>query len=175
MYRYGFYAPPADNRIFLLPAQPLRTALTSYKTVSTPATPTLPLLPAQPPLPEVRDGRKIEDRRIAKWGRMLVPAARDSGINIAKWKIEARKERKLEVRVDPLETRRVLIIHQERVFKGIPDRWRAAAWYTLIERGPVGAAKSRGDSLRAEKLFAEYRVRRFRFFLPYLKKLRRKP
>lgn len=140
--RYGFYAPPSDNRLVLLATQPLRTALSSYKTASTSATPTPPVLPAQPPLHETREGRKTEDRRIAKWGRMLVPASRDSGTNIARWKIEERKERKLE----------------ERVFKGIPDRWRSAAWYTLIERGPVGAGKSRGDSsLRAEKLAEEYR------------------
>jgi hypothetical protein len=48
---------------------------------------------------EGAEDRKREDRRIAKWGRMLVPAVRDSGANIAKWRIEERKERKLQVSV----------------------------------------------------------------------------
>jgi hypothetical protein len=80
--------------------------------------------------------RKREDKRIAKWGRMLVPAIRDSGANITKWKIDERKGRKLE----------------ERVYKGIPDRWRTAAWYTIIE------GKAGPDATRAETLTRQYLV-----------------
>lgn len=49
---------------------------------------------------------------------MLEPRARDEGGNIEAWGIKASKESKL----------------RERVYKGIPDRWRAAAWELLISR-----------------------------------------
>ncbi|KAG8750046.1 hypothetical protein FRC14_000862 [Serendipita sp. 396] len=78
---------------------------------------------------------------------MLVPASRDSGANIAKWKFEERKRHKLE----------------ERVYKGIPDRWRAAAWYTLIEgmatfiaTSPLPGKGKEREVLRQERLIAEY-------------------
>lgn len=81
----------------MLRAQPLRTALSTlkYTTSSGPENPTQ--LSSLPPVTENAEDRKREDRRIAKWGRMLVPAVRDSGANISRWKVEDRKARKLEV------------------------------------------------------------------------------
>lgn len=38
--------------------------------------------------------------------------------NVLAWRVVTRKERKL----------------RERVYKGIPDAWRAAAWGLLVER-----------------------------------------
>lgn len=146
--RYGFFQPPSENRIVMLRAQPLRTALSIFKsTTSTgPENPTQ--LSSLPTVTESADDRKREDRRIAKWGRMLVPGVRDSGGNISKWKIEERKAHKLE----------------ERIFKGIPDRWRSAAWYTLLEqRAAEDGAKPRRDPKReqefsrAETLAVKYR------------------
>ena len=51
-----------------------------------------------------------------KWSRMLVPRSRDAGGNIQTWAINPAKEHKLP----------------RRVFKGIPDRWRSAAWSAFI-------------------------------------------
>jgi hypothetical protein len=70
------------------------------KTTTSTAAENPPQLTSLPAVVENADDRKREDRRIAKWGRMLVPAARDSGANIAKWRIEERKERKLQVSVE---------------------------------------------------------------------------
>ncbi|CAG8748898.1 11459_t:CDS:2, partial [Acaulospora colombiana] len=78
-----------------------------------------------------------------------LPSQKDSGANIARWKFDNRKERKLE----------------ERVYKGIPDRWRTAAWYTLMERmassytfdAAVQARKSGQDFKRIEQLQIDYR------------------
>ena len=51
-----------------------------------------------------------------KWGRMLEPRSRDAGSNIKTWGINATKVHKLP----------------RRTYKGIPDRWRSAAWLALI-------------------------------------------
>ena len=60
--------------------------------------------------------RKREDRRVHKWGRMLV--ARHPGGDVSNWVVNSRKEGKFV----------------SRVYKGVPDRWRSAAWWILIER-----------------------------------------
>lgn len=63
-----------------------------------------------------------EPNRILKWyDEMLVPARRDKGGNVAAWKLSddiMRDEDKL----------------QRRIRKGIPDRWRLAAWEALLCR-----------------------------------------
>ena len=69
-----------------------------------------------------------------KWGRMLEAQSRDQGQNIDSWAINQAKAHKLH----------------ERVFKGIPDRWRAAVWETLICR----FSKSSKAGMR--KLMDEY-------------------
>jgi hypothetical protein len=56
--------------------------------------------------------------RVAKWDRMLEVLGRDSGGNVESWGIKASKAHKL----------------RERVYKGIPDRWRRAAWEVLMNR-----------------------------------------
>ena len=74
----------------------------------------LNLLNAMPPSPKpVR-----EAIRVAKWTRMLKPVIRDTGGNAQLWRVNPSKEGKL----------------RERVYKGIPDCWRSAAWDTLIRR-----------------------------------------
>lgn len=59
-----------------------------------------------------------ETLRIAKWMRMLQSQTRDPGGNVESWRIRPSKESKL----------------RERVYKGIPDRWRATAWELLMNR-----------------------------------------
>lgn len=48
----------------------------------------------------------------------------------------------------------------KRVYKGIPDRWRMAAWWTMAEEA-VGGWKGKGRETRgAAELAQEYRVSR---------------
>jgi USP6 N-terminal-like protein len=49
---------------------------------------------------------------------MMVPLLRDNGGNVEYWTVKPSKEAKLRA----------------RTYKGIPDRWRAAAWELLIGR-----------------------------------------
>jgi hypothetical protein len=116
--RYGFFSPTAGDRMVLLPSAPLARAL-AYVAPSPapasapPAPPSIASLPARDPTLEER---KREDRRVRKWGRMLVP--RQPGGDISNWTVHPRKESKVA----------------GRVYKGVPDRWRSAAWWILIER-----------------------------------------
>ena len=59
-----------------------------------------------------------EASRISKWTRMLLPQKREFGGNVEAWRLNPSKESKL----------------RERTYKGIPDRWRRAAWDLLISR-----------------------------------------
>jgi USP6 N-terminal-like protein len=64
-----------------------------------------------------------EQSRIEKWERMILPVRPNEDM----WRVNKIKEHKL----------------RERVYKGIPDRWRRAAWDLLILsfRGPVSHGK----------------------------------
>jgi len=66
---------------------------------------------------------------------MLEPRVRDEGCNIEAWGVKASKEQKL----------------RERTYKGIPDRWRRAAWDLLMSRF------SRTGKLEMQRLGEEYR------------------
>lgn len=114
LYSYGFYVTPSHERLILLPAAPLLKPLSRVTAASTSAPASAPLLRSQPPtVPPLR-----EMARTAKWGRMLVARSRDQGGNVDLWDIKPTKEQKL----------------RERVFKGIPDCWRSAAWEVLLNR-----------------------------------------
>ena len=89
---------------------------------------TLKILPHLKPPPK-------ETSRIFKWTRMLKPLARDQGANIAAWSIRSRKEPKL----------------RPRIYKGIPDSWRSAAWELLMSR------QSNLGGREMDLLSAEYR------------------
>lgn len=65
---------------------------------------------------------------------MLEPTLRDSGGNILQWGVKAAKRRKL----------------RERVYKGIPDCWRSAAWEMMIN------GMSEAGWAEAERLSQEY-------------------
>ncbi|KZV94848.1 RabGAP/TBC [Exidia glandulosa HHB12029] len=117
--RYGFYrVDTAHDRLVRVPAAALAKQLSA--SASTPASSSSPT-PAQlalSALPTEASNPETEVRRIAKWGRMLVPKARDQGSNVQMWSVAQRKEPKL----------------RERVYKGIPDRWRTAAWEMFVRR-----------------------------------------
>lgn len=66
---------------------------------------------------------------------MLEVQSRDSGGNVEEWGVRAAKDAKLG----------------ERVFKGIPDCWRSAAWEVLMSRF------SRTGKVEMHKLAREYR------------------
>ncbi|KAL1951377.1 hypothetical protein VTO73DRAFT_526 [Trametes versicolor] len=128
--RYGFFQIPSHDRLILLNAEPLRRPLSRIPTATTTGPASPPPLPKQP-------GSSLspkETERMAKWGRMLVPASRDPGRNIDMWAVKPTKERKL----------------RERVYKGIPNCWRTAAWEVLMCR------YSRTGKTELKQLMAEY-------------------
>ncbi|CUA76632.1 TBC domain-containing protein C1778,09 [Schizosaccharomyces pombe 972h-] [Rhizoctonia solani] len=137
--RYGFFVNPTpkhEGRLALLPALPLKTFASPHKPVSIPLPTDIPTLPpiSRVPPPTVSPR---ENTRIGKWERMLVPAASGgSGGEGWKW--------------NPLKLKK----RTERVFKGIPDRWRSAAWGTLVEEK---TARTRDRRLSVNQLRVQYR------------------
>ncbi|KAI0720033.1 RabGAP/TBC [Cerioporus squamosus] len=129
--RYGFFTIPSHDRLVPIPAAPLHRPLAHIATAVTsgPASPSL--LPRHP---EYRSPAK-ETSRIAKWGRMVVAASRDEGGNVDFWSIRPSKERKF----------------RERIYKGIPDCWRSAAWEILMCRF------SRAGKTELRQLMRDYR------------------
>ncbi|KAI0640081.1 RabGAP/TBC [Trametes polyzona] len=128
--RYGFFQTPSHDRLILFPAAPLGRPLARLTTASTSGPASPPSLPKQPESPHPPK----EAARAAKWGRMLVAASRDQGGNIDFWGVKPSKERKL----------------RERVYKGIPDCWRTAAWEVLMCR------YSRTGKAELRQLMREY-------------------
>ncbi|SYW80374.1 related to GYP5 - GTPase-activating protein for Ypt Proteins [Ustilago bromivora] len=61
--------------------------------------------------------RRREQERIAKWSKMLTVKGRDQGHNAVHFDFAKAIDQKL----------------RRRVYKGIPDSWRAAAWAALIQ------------------------------------------
>lgn len=111
---YGFFSITSHDRLVLLSSSPLLKKLTHVSPGPPSASPNAPTVNA---LPSVTIQAK-ESSRIAKWTRMLIPQKREHGGNVEGWVIRASKEGKL----------------RERAYKGIPDRWRRAAWDLLMSR-----------------------------------------
>lgn len=111
---YGFFTIPSHDRLIRLPSSPLRKGLApvraSSKSAPSHAVSVSSLPAASSPLKE--------QMRVAKWGRMMEVRSRDPGGNVESWGIKASKGHKL----------------RRRVYKGIPDRWRSAAWEVLMNR-----------------------------------------
>lgn len=70
---------------------------------------------------------------------MIEAAERDPGGNVALWRVRRNKREKL----------------RPRVFKGIPDRWRAAVWEVLISRFVTATT---GNHVRLDRMKDEYRT-----------------
>ncbi|KAJ7150375.1 rab-GTPase-TBC domain-containing protein [Mycena filopes] len=106
--RYGFFSTPSHDRLVSLPSAPFVKRLAVARagpSSSRPSAQSLDSVPAAPlPLKEAS--------RIAKWTRMMEPQTRDQGTNTQTWRVKASKQGKLRL----------------RTYKGIPDRWRPAAW-----------------------------------------------
>ncbi|WWC71665.1 uncharacterized protein I206_105623 [Kwoniella pini CBS 10737] len=140
--RYGFVNEPLRNRsetrVALIPSAPLmkipKLPSSSPLDVKPPAEPSNNFMPSNdngpspklpPPSPTLKASeedkiRKKEFNRVDKWSRMMSIKRRDSGGNILEWDWSSRL----------MERREKL---NRRVYKGIPDRWRMAAWWTLAQ------------------------------------------
>ncbi|KAJ3506344.1 hypothetical protein NLJ89_g6917 [Agrocybe chaxingu] len=127
--RYGFFSVTSHDRLVLLSAAPLLKKLSiapaGPPSASPNATPVKSLPSASVP--------PKETSRISKWNRMLVPQKPQQGGNVESWRLRPSKESKL----------------RERTYKGVPDRWRRAAWDMLIS-GRTGASASDYESLAAQ-------------------------
>lgn len=88
--------------------------------------------------------RKKEAERVGKWMAMMSVAARDEGRNVIGWRWSSTEGGK----------------HTTRVWKGIPDRWRMAAWWTLSEAA-ADRARRNGERVPVhDALEADYNVRK---------------
>ncbi|KAF8167569.1 rab-GTPase-TBC domain-containing protein [Crassisporium funariophilum] len=123
--RYGFFTIPSHDRLVRLDSAPLLKRIgptTAGPLTNTPNATSINSLPPVSVPPK-------ESSRIAKWTRMLQPQKREHGGNVETWYVRPSKESKL----------------RERVYKGIPDRWRRAAWDLLMSKysgiGPRGLEK----------------------------------
>lgn len=130
--RYGFFSEPSHERVVILHSNYFAKNLQRVARATTTGPPSPVVLSAMPKPPEVP--KDVERRRIVKWSQMLESEKRDNGGNVSVWRVNFGKEKKL----------------RSRVFKGIPDAWRAAAWEVLIGRW-VGKQHGR-DSLEAREL-----------------------
>lgn len=129
--RYGFFSLPSHDRLVLLPTPALLKPLSRISRAVTSASASAAILPSlPPPRPPIREAERVE-----KWGRMLEPRSRDAGGNIQIWGVSPEKQHKLS----------------RRAFKGIPDRWRGAAWLAFIGNF------SRADKNQLLALATEYR------------------
>ncbi|KJA28455.1 hypothetical protein HYPSUDRAFT_155709 [Hypholoma sublateritium FD-334 SS-4] len=129
--RYGFFSIPSHDRLVLLPSAPLLKKLAPVPAGPPSASTNAKSINALPPA-------KISPRessRIEKWTRMLVPQKRGVGGNVERWDVRRGKEAKL----------------RSRTYKGVPDRWRRAAWDLMLARMPGVSAQT------FERLAAEYR------------------
>ncbi|WVQ81932.1 hypothetical protein IAT38_004059 [Cryptococcus sp. DSM 104549] len=137
--RYGFVNDPhrhrSESRIASIPSEPLRKfprlPNSSPLAGQPPAEPTSsfspsndagpsPKIPSSPRLDGNEDARtkRKESERVGKWEKMMKVQKRDTGGNIVEWGWDK----------DGQGTKL-----NKRVYKGIPDRWRMAAWWTLAQ------------------------------------------
>lgn len=134
--RYGFFVVPSHDRLVSLPKDKFSKSLSPLSGSSSKTDARHPASPNQlKGLPPSTVSPK-EARRIAKWGRMLEAGERDQGGNILRWRVKTSKEGKL----------------RERVFKGVPDRWRAGAWGSFVDRWVGVGDGSWGGGSRLSRL-----------------------
>jgi len=141
--RYGFFlsalSTRQESRIALLPAKPLAKVPRRFSLGSS-SPPPDPKAPAMPPeltsVPAPQPPPK-EATRIAKWVKMMRPEKRDEGGNVEVWGFDPRKDAKM----------------RPRVWKGVPDTWRAGVWWALVER----FERSPRGRIGAEELGRQYR------------------
>ncbi|KAK4688988.1 hypothetical protein P7C73_g1125, partial [Tremellales sp. Uapishka_1] len=162
--RYGFVNEPLRNRsetrLALIPTSPLlrfpklssESPLKNKQPAQATPSPMIASsseepgpsakIPSSPTLSAGEEGRqkRKEDERVSKWEKMMSVKKRDQGGNVSEWKWAQNVDGK---RLD------------RRIYKGIPDRWRMAAWWTLAESKADGMSK--GKKKAAEELGQDYR------------------
>ncbi|KAL0580597.1 hypothetical protein V5O48_001422 [Marasmius crinis-equi] len=135
--RYGFFSTPSHDRLILLPSLPLTKRLAPTpspgpRDASTSGRSLASLPPVQPPLKETS--------RIAKWTRMMKPRKREVGGNVESWFVKPSKESKL----------------RERTYKGVPDRWRPAAWELFMTRNAWSNGHGHAHELSMQQLERDF-------------------
>lgn len=151
--RYGFVNQPtrsrSEGRLAFVPAAPLKKvpklglspsprpkSKAASGPVKPPPSPTQP--PEHPPSGAATKARRKEEERVSKWMKMMSVAERDKGGNITAWKWSAHGDGAK---------------HPTRVYKGVPDRWRMAAWWTMAEsRSSKAGRQPSHQALEAEYL-----------------------
>ncbi|WVW85735.1 hypothetical protein I302_107773 [Kwoniella bestiolae CBS 10118] len=156
--RYGFVNEPLRNRsetrVALIPTAPL-SKIPKLPSISPlagkpPVEPNSTFNPSDgsglspripPSTPNTEDERvkRREFDRVDKWGKMMSIKKRDQGGNITQWDWSKEGTAKL----------------RKRVYKGIPDRWRMAAWWTLAEG--LTREKGKGKGKESEQSESDYR------------------
>ncbi|KAG8876702.1 hypothetical protein FRB97_003997 [Tulasnella sp. 331] len=149
--RYGFkqsnLTTRQENRLVLLPLAPLQKAPAVVKTP--PSSPPLPRTELKA-IPPGQGNNPKEVKRIDKWGQMMKVQRRDPGGNVESWSFDEKKGKKL----------------RERIYKGVPDRWRSAVWWTLLDGSRVESksppliahgSSRMGMGMNAKELAAQYR------------------
>ncbi|WVQ68224.1 uncharacterized protein L199_006431 [Kwoniella botswanensis] len=153
--RYGFVNEPhrnrSETRVALIPTSPLtkipKLPSTSPLAGKPPVEPNSSFDPSDggglsPRIPPINTNtntneeerkKRREFERVDKWGKMMSIKQRDQGGNISEWS--------WSTGIDKGKVRK-------RVYKGIPDRWRMAAWWTLArdQMDLKGKGKDRRDS-----------------------------
>ncbi|OAV99488.1 hypothetical protein PTTG_06673 [Puccinia triticina 1-1 BBBD Race 1] len=111
--RYGFFKPMSSERVLYLPSDAF------YPTpVATTSDPILATSPSS--LNSTNHDLLIQEtNRIEKWTDMLTASSRDSGSSQSAYQLRP-------------EWNQQRARFEKRCFKGIPDRWRRAAWEMLL-------------------------------------------
>ncbi|KAF7303102.1 Rab-GAP TBC domain-containing protein [Mycena kentingensis (nom. inval.)] len=127
--RYGFFSTPSHDRLILLPSSSFDKRLSVVRGGAATAKASAQALNAVPPAaPPVKEASRIE-----KWTRMMQAGSRDQGANVQTWRVKQSKQSKLRL----------------RTYKGVPDRWRPAAWdmfmATMANATPADTARLARD------------------------------
>lgn len=107
-----------------------------------PSPPSVP--PGGPNRSDVARAKKKETERVGKWMKMMSVAERDEGRNAVQWRWSTTEGAK----------------HTTRIWKGIPDRWRMAAWWTLAESAAERERKKGSRVVQHDSLESDYTVRK---------------
>lgn len=165
MNRYGFVDEPlrdrSESRLALIPFAPLskipklpRPSPLAGKARPQPTSSFGPGPATEPPAPQIPDPRHEraeassrtikENERVSKWMGMMSVRRKDAGGNAVEWGWKAGAVDKKTVK---------------RVYKGVPDRWRMAAWWTMVQQKAGESSGSSKGKKKADDLAREYQVR----------------
>lgn len=79
--------------------------------------------------------KEKEVERVKKWNKMLIVKSRDEGLNVLKYGFLHLKSKSISLEgVSGSRSSSGEEKLRRRIYKGIPDPWRSAAWGALIER-----------------------------------------